>query len=155
MVVLLSDKHFQAVAELSFCYWCGKDFQPSDATNGDHVPPKAIFANPDRRRPLKLKTHVDCNSGHKVTDERMGQLLALLHGKVPTVENQKLKFSIDRKRGLAAVNNTDIEGSVWRYVRGFHAALYREPFPMPAPPPEVLRGALTLPFVKVTVDDCR
>jgi hypothetical protein len=153
MNVLLSDKHFRTVAELSFCYWCGKDFQPNDVANGDHVPPKAIFANPDRRRPLKLKTHVDCNSEHKLTDEKMGQLLALLHGKVPAVENQKLKFSIDRERGLGAVNNTDIEGSVWRYVRGFHVALYREPFPMPVPLPAVLSGALTVPLVKVTADD--
>jgi hypothetical protein len=147
MVSLLSDKHFAAIAELPFCYWCGQQFQAADVTDRDHVPPKSIFANRDRTPPLKLKTHVACNRGHGLTDEKMGQLLSLLHGKVPRGERQKLSFRVSHELDLGGVANTDIEGAVWRYIWGFHAALYRVSFPLPG------QGALTVPFVKVMGND--
>jgi hypothetical protein len=73
MASLLTHKDLQAVRDLSFCYLCGNQFDPNDQVNRDHVPPKSIFARHDRR-PLTLRTHVDCDSAHKRTDEKIGQL---------------------------------------------------------------------------------
>lgn len=147
MVLLLSDKHFRAVSNLPFCYWCGRPFTATDLTDDDHIPPKAIFARADRNPPLKLKAHKSCNRSQSDTDERMGQLLGLLHHKVPRPERQKLRFRISPELNVGGVVNVDIERAVWRYVVGFHAALYKEPFPEP------MMGAITVPFVKVVGDN--
>lgn len=147
MVALLSDKHFRAVSNLPFCYWCGKPFTPADLKNDDHIPPKAIFAKPDRKTPLILKAHVNCNGTQSDTDEKMGQLLALLHNKVPRPERQKLRLRVSPELNIFGVVNVDIERAVWRYILGFHAALYGEPFPEP------MAGAITLPFVKLLAGD--
>ena len=41
---------------------------------------------------------------------------------------------------VVAVVNVDIPGEIWRWVKGFHAALYQTPYPPNA------RGALVTPF---------
>jgi hypothetical protein len=113
------------------------------------VPPKAIFANSDRNPPLKLKAHLHCNGSQSGTDEKMGQLLSLLHNKVPRPERQRLRFKVSPELNVGGVTNLDIERAVWRYILGFHAALYQEPFPEP------MLGTLTVPFVKVFGDNLK
>lgn len=128
MPSLLTQKDFRAVQNLPFCYLCGKYYVPADKPNRDHLPAQCIFLPPDRE-PLWLPTHVDCNSGESLTDEKIGQLVALRYGKVPTdVEDRRLNVQWFPKEQLAALTNLDVDGAVWRWVRGCHAALYGEPF---------------------------
>lgn len=128
MPSLLSQKDFRAVQNLPFCYLCGKYYVPADKPNRDHLPAQCIFLPPDRE-PLRLPTHIGCNSGESLTDEKIGQLVALRYGKVPTdVEHRRLKVQWFPKEQLAALTNLDVDGAVWRWVRGCHAALYGEPF---------------------------
>lgn len=139
MVVLIYPKDFQPVQRLPFCYLCGRGFAQDAATNRDHVPPKALFAKADRM-PLILRTHVTCNNDEKVVDERMGQLIGLRRGVMPTKPvNRKLTF---RHLGgnKVAVTNVNVYAAVWRWIRGFHAALYRQPLPLEC------RRAIELPF---------
>ena len=139
MISLHYPKHFQAVQRLPFCYLCGQAFQPGDQTNRDHVPPKAVFAKV-HRVPLVLRTHVMCNGDHKLTDEKMGQLVGLRRGVVPSdPSNRRLQVQQLGPR-TAAITNLDVHGAVWRWVRGFHAALYQEPVP------ESCQRAIELPF---------
>lgn len=137
-------KDFRAVQALPFCYVCGKDFAPDEVTHSDHVPPKACFADADRNFPLQLPTHFKCNNERKMVDEKIGQVVSLKHGRVPSTQNQRLRFkffpAIRQAGVMGAVDNIDIHGSVRHWLRGFHAALYREYFP-----PEA-RVALETPF---------
>lgn len=128
MIVLETQRHFQSVANLPFCYWCGNDFVPQDLKNGDHVPPKNAFAIEDRTPSLILKTHEACNSTHKTTDELIGQLVALERGYVtPDPANRRLRMEVYPGQEFGAVTNVNVKEAVWRYIRGFHAALYCEP----------------------------
>ncbi len=128
MIVLETQRHFRSVANLSFCYWCGNNFVPRDEKNSDHVPPKNAFAREDRTPSLILKTHVTCNSTHKTIDELMGQLVALQRNYVtPNPANRHLKMERYPDQEFGAVTNVNVVEAVWRYIRGFHAALYREP----------------------------
>jgi hypothetical protein len=91
-MIIKSQKDFRDVAELPFCYWCRKQFQPDDVTNPDHVPPSNAFDGADRTPPLILRAHVTCNSAHKTTDELIGQLVALQRDYVtPDPKNRRLK----------------------------------------------------------------
>jgi hypothetical protein len=129
MASLITQRDFRAVQNLPFCYLCGQSFAPDDRINRDHVSPKSIFAGPDRS-PLLLATHQHCNSAQKLTDEKVGQLIALKRGYMPSPpENRRLKFGRPMLVGLTAVTNLDVDEAVWRWIRGFHAALYREPLP--------------------------
>lgn len=144
MPSLETQKQAQELRKISFCYLCGNEFVPDDDCDEDHVPPKACFATSDRNFPLKLPTHRSCNSGHKLIDEKIGQVISLKHGRLPPLSNQRLKFTFvppSRRRAvLGAVTNVDIEGAVWRWIRGFHAALYRQPLPV------TTRFAIEMPF---------
>ncbi len=93
MVLLLNQKSFRPVQNLPFCYLCGRSFSASDSKNRDHVPPECLFA-PEDREPLLLPTHVDCNKAYELIDEKMGQLIALRYGKVPSPEYRRLKFTL-------------------------------------------------------------
>ncbi len=134
----------RALKKLPFCYACGKQFTASDPSTDDHVPPKACFAENDRDFPLQLPVHKGCNSGRNLTDETIGQVIALKHGELPEPRDYKLKFSFFGNEPtspiLGAVTNVDIRGEVRRWIRAFHAALYQEPLP-----PET-RFAIETPF---------
>src|ERR1700758_1958915 len=92
MIFIETQQQFRDVANLPFCYWCGRKFLPEDKANGDHVPPSNAFDPLDRTPPLILKTHVTCNSAHKTTDELIGQLVALQRDSVtPDPKNRRLK----------------------------------------------------------------
>jgi hypothetical protein len=129
---------------LPFCYLCGRDFIAGDSQNRDHVPPRNIFARADRE-PLWLPTHTACNSAYRLLDEKIGQLIALRYGKAPRNAGQRrLKFVYSRQRDLGAVVNLDIDAAVWRWIGGFHAALYREAS-------VGIRGSLVTPFPKARI----
>jgi hypothetical protein len=116
MVSLLRQHDFRNVQNLPFCYLCGQQFVAGDSQNRDHVPPQCIFAPLDRE-PLWLPGHTACNKSYRLLDEKIGQLIALRYGKVPhNPAHRRLKFAI-----------SDIDAAIWRWIGGFHAALYREP----------------------------
>ena len=139
-----TQQQFQQVANLSFCYLCGKKFDSKDDANRDHVPPKCVFANGDRNPPLILKTHCECNSAHKITDESIGQLVALQRNYVtPNPKNRRLKMERYSGREFGAVTNVSVVKAIWRYIRGFHAALYREPLFL-----GTKAGTITTPFTR-------
>jgi hypothetical protein len=140
MVFLISQKDRQAVQKLPFCYLCGKVFVSGEATNTDHVPPKSIFDERDRD-PLVLLTHVTCNTAQAQIDEKIGQLIALRYRKVPPPERRRLQFALSPQVGLGVLTNLNIDAAVWRWIAGFHAALYRNS-------PVGIRGALVTPFPK-------
>jgi hypothetical protein len=131
MVSIVNHKHLQAVQKLPFCYSCGKTFLLTDETDRDHVPPRSCFALRDRIRPVILQAHRTCNSGYKVSDERVGQFISLRHGRVPSEGKDRLKFRFfrDPRTGemSGAVANVEIREAIERWVRAFHAALYLEP----------------------------
>lgn len=144
MVSLLRQSDYRSVQNLPFCYLCGYDFVAGDSQNRDHVPPECIFAPLDRE-PLWLPTHTACNSAYRLLDEKIGQLIALRYGKVPSnAAHRRLKFAYSRHRDLGAVVNLDIDAAVWRWIGGFHAALYREPG-------VGIRGSLVTPFPKAQI----
>ena len=141
MVELLNQKNFRNVRNLPFCYLCGKTFNADDCVNRDHLPPESIFAS-EHREPLLLPTHLKCNKAHELTDEKIGQLIALRYGKVPShPKHRRLKFTVTPSLNLGAVTNVNVDAAVWRWIAGFHAALYREPA-------VGIRGALVTPFPK-------
>jgi hypothetical protein len=140
MVTLSSQKQIRAVRNLPFCYLCGRVFAPDDITNHDHVPPESVFAKADRQ-PLKLKSHKKCNSSFELLDEKIGQLIGLKHGQTPSnPQHHRLKIIRSPIPRVGAVTNLNIDEAVWRWIRGFHAALYQEPFPA------LRRGSLVTPF---------
>ena len=145
MVSLLRQKDYRGPQSLAFCYLCGKSFLADDKKNRDHLPAQCIFLDEDRE-PLWLPTHLACNSGESAVDEKMGQLIALKYGKVPSSQNRRLEIT-SFADARAAVTNLSIDQAVWRWVRGCHAALYGEFLPMD---PIVAGGALVTPFPRAS-----
>lgn len=131
MAAVVLHRELQALQKLPFCYSCGMPFLPSDSKDRDHVPPKACFAITDRIRPLILPTHKACNGSYKVADERVGQFISLRHGRIPGQGKDRLsiRYLKDPISGQvsAAVDNVDVHAAIKRWVRAFHAALYKEP----------------------------
>jgi hypothetical protein len=126
MPILETLKDFQRVRRLTFCYLCGVSFIEDDVTDGDHVPPKTAFNSSDREPALKLETHNKCNASFSVEDKKVGQLIALRRReKAPPFRDQALRFVSGG--GMAAVTNLNVDAAVWRWIQGFHAALYRQP----------------------------
>jgi len=97
---------------------------------------------------LKLRAHKACNHGHHLNDEKIGQMIALRRREAPRPENRKLHAL--RTNAGAAIINLDVDATVWRWITGFHAALYREPLHFQATgktdPPFV--RSIVLPFPK-------
>jgi hypothetical protein len=104
MVSLITQQQLRQVQNLPFCYLCGSAFEPDDRVNRDHVPAQAVFSKRDRQSPLWLPTHVACNKSHEQIDEKIGQLIALRDGRVPSRrEHRRLKFSVSPAMTLSAV----------------------------------------------------
>lgn len=124
---LLVHRDFQQARNLPFCYLCGREFVDGDDVDYDHVPPKATFNVLDRLRVLKLKTHRACNAAFSVDDKKVGQLIALRRRERPTSSRDAaLRFGHHAMLGVA-VENLNVDAAVWRWIRGYHAALYRQP----------------------------
>jgi len=138
MVSITTHRELQAAQKLPFCYLCAVPFENGEKRHRDHVPPKACFAVRDRE-PLILSSHSHCNSQRSVTDKQIGQIIGLKYGKVPKNRDRALNIKFFTP-GMGAVVNVDIPGEVWRWIRVFHAALYRTPYPPGT------RGALVPPF---------
>ena len=127
MPALTVHKHFQKVRSLPFCYLCGIAFTEADQVDRDHVPPKSAFNVSDRQLVLKLKTHRACNNGFSVADKKVGQLIALRRREQPkSPRDLALRFGHYTGLGVA-VENLNVDGAVWRWIKGFHSALYGQP----------------------------
>lgn len=133
MPSLVTQKQLQTTQKLPFCYACGNRFLTGEQRNQDHVPPKACFSIRDRASPLKLPTHFDCNALYKVDDERVGQFISTIDKRPPASDKLRIKTYVRplRNTGIAeqSLINVNIYGAIERWVRAFHAALYREPAP--------------------------
>lgn len=133
MVLITKQKDARKVRDLNFCYLCGETFNAEDKTNYDHAPPETIFLGQDRNFPIKLKTHeTPCHSSMNLDDEVIGQLIRLLHREQPSKRDDKLKlkqYSTETGKTIVAFDVKNIEELVKRWLRGFHAALYRAALP--------------------------
>ena len=140
---LTNQKHLRQVFNPGFCYICGQRWGIGDDTNRDHVPPRRLFAKVDRTPPLILRTHVCCNNGESKYDEQIGQLVSLLWKESPGPKDvSALRVSLHAPNGMApfgAVEWLDLRFIVARWLKGFHAALYRKPLSQ-------VNGAIHEPF---------
>jgi hypothetical protein len=118
---------------------------PGEERTRDHLPAEAAFAADDRQvgPVLWLPAHRNCNGSQSADDQKLGQLIALRRFEVPTSRRDlQLKFEVSAQQGLGALANLNLDQMVWRWVRGFHSALYREYLA-----PTKMR-ALTLPLAR-------
>lgn len=133
MPELTTQKAVRPAASLPFCYLCGKPLRKRADIHPDHVPPKAIFDVSDRNFPLKVASCLDCNNKHSPTDETIGQLIAVCHGKMPKEHKLAIEFRTYNVEGLdepfMACVHTNIGGQITRWMRAFHTALYHEFLP--------------------------
>lgn len=150
MPELLNQKDVRPAATLPFCYLCGKSLASLKDIHPDHVPPKAIFDAKDRNFPLKVASCLTCNNKNSPTDEVIGQLIAVCHGKIPKEEKLAVEFRTYNVEGLAepfmACIKTNIGNQITRWMRAFHTALYHEFLPnetMNAVHPPFPHGELT------------
>lgn len=129
-IVLDSHKAVSQARRLPFCYLCTQSFEAGDARNDDHVPPYALFAKEHRDFPLILPTHGRCNNDRSAEDQIISQLVGVLRGRHPSKEDRKMHLVAgqfpDGTAGVGALR-LDLRAIIARWVRGFHAALYREP----------------------------
>ena len=132
MPQLLTHQQFRACRGLDFCYLCGRSLADAEF-NYDHVPPRGIFGPYDRSPPLKLPTHNECNEDWSQEDELVAQFLTPLWGHYADEHHLKLRVSLYKsgRQGVppAMTCNMRIDRVILRWVRGFHAALYREFLP--------------------------
>lgn len=133
---IVTQRQLRECRNLPFCYLCGKDFATGERTNRDHVPPEAIFAKEDRNSPLVLVVHAKCNEAQSDDDEFIGQLVAVLHKKYPKPSASRLRAEVFHTNlsatPMLGLSGPQIERIIWRWVRGFHAALYGEFLPLDA-----------------------
>lgn len=143
-IVLDSQTAFRPIQKLSFCYLCTRQFLGDEDVDRDHVPPYKLFAKGDRNFPLILPTHKQCNSNRSAEDQVIGQLVGMLRGRDTYDNDRKMRVVAgkfpDGSKG-AGILGVDLPKIIRRWIRGFHAALYREPLPdtdkavfMTAPP---------------------
>jgi hypothetical protein len=125
-----AQRDLQQIQRLAFCYLCARAFTDGEPRNRDHVPNTAIFAVDDRQPALILPTHVKCNHDRAGEDEVITQLLGVLRGRKmvaqarrPTLASGKFP---DGTVGVGALA-VPLRDMIFRWVTGFHAALYREP----------------------------
>lgn len=131
-ISLTTQRTLKDAAVLPFCYLCGQAFAVRNDTNRDHVPPSRLFAEKDRTPPLILPTHRLCNVRRSSEDQAIGQLVGVLHGRRVNPRHNKLRILAGRSvDGTSQVLATqiDVKAAIRRWVRGFHAALYREYLP--------------------------
>ena len=128
-MLLDSQRAFREVRTLASCYLCALAIERDQESDRDHVPNSAIFAPEDRQPALILPTHRACNHNRSGLDEIITQLVAVLrgramapHGRLPRMAHGTFT---DGEIGLG-VRDLQLRGIIFRWVAGFHAALYRE-----------------------------
>ena len=150
MPELCTQARIRSARDLPFCYLCGRPISKGD-NHPDHVPPKAIFSIADRDFPLRVAAHRACNNPQSKQDEVIGQLIAVIHGEYPKPTRARLKPNVfttpDSDTPFLAFTNTKLVAQIWRWVRGFHAALYSEFLP------EDTRMAIHPPFPSGTAEE--
>lgn len=128
-ITLTAQAEFRAVQKRTFCYLCANVFEAGEARNRDHVPPSTLFATPDRQPALILPTHPGCNHNRSAEDEVVGQVVGVLHGRPVAEQGRRPRFVAgsfpDGTRGVGS--NLAMKPIIFRWVCGFHAALYNEP----------------------------
>lgn len=133
MVALTTQSAVRKVRNLPFCYICGLAFNQGDVTDYDHVPPETAFLAADRNYPIKLKTHKHaCHEPINLDDEVMGQLIRLIDGQQSSGRDDKLKikgYSTETGKTIAVFDGKNLEELIKRWLKGFHAALYRTALP--------------------------
>ena len=133
MTELLTQASVRPAQNLPFCYLCGQPFSNRADNHPDHIPPEAIFAKADRNFPLKVAAHRACNNPQSNQDEVIGQIIAVIHGIQPKPDNIRFKHNTFKlpndNTPMLAFSDTNLVGQIWRWVRGFHAALYAEFLP--------------------------
>lgn len=132
MLRLRTQKDFRYVRSLPFCYLCGSAL--TGDCNKDHSPPENIFLEGDRTPPLILPTHTNCNNRQSQDDERIGQLVRLLHREKANQSLHKWDAFVGQVHGAPTptglIQGSDLRLLIWRWVCAFHAALYREHLPL-------------------------
>jgi hypothetical protein len=130
MPTVITARDLKAVLKLPFCYICGKPLTWPNISR-DHVPPKGCFSQLDRtQNPLELPTHPECNNSFHISDESVGQFLSMLHGKKPKEGAPGLRHTtVGGDPRFQAATNVNLYGSVERWVRAFHSALYQHSVP--------------------------
>ena len=81
---------------------------------------------------LILSTHPDCNGAYAPQDQQIGQLVGMLHRRRFPAGQRKLaihEIGGDDGEIRALLSGTPLPAIIRRWVRGFHAALYREYLP--------------------------
>lgn len=136
MIHKRTQKDVRSAQDLPFCYICGNAFgETEDLKNHpDHLPAKTCFHNNDRNFPLKVACHKKCNGSNSDFDIRIGQLFLPIHQRVPSDPgNLMLDVEpVNDERGgqpVGTLRGLNIKPEVWRWVRGFHSALYSEFLP--------------------------
>lgn len=133
MIQLVSQKELGKSQGLDFCHSCGRGFSQAEPRTKDHIPPESIFAKEHRNPPLILPAHDTCNQEHSVHDEVIGQLVAVARRQYPSPNRNRLKMKVyetdNSSEPMLGLIGTAIEQAIWSWVRGFHAALYREFLP--------------------------
>lgn len=120
---------FRSLRSLPFCYLCGTTIEPGTA-NREHVLARSLFAKADRTPPLILPSHAHCNCERSGSDEVIGQLVSLLHGiRLSSLTRVPVVPRLAPSGALTALTPFDLRGCIWRWVRGYHAALYRDYLP--------------------------
>lgn len=145
MITLRTQKQLRQCQSIDFCCLCGRPLASGEPLNRHHIPPEAIFRKEDRE-PLVLPVHKSCNDAESTRDEPISQLIRALRGEFPADKNKKL-----RGASLRAVDGGDVDAmvfpeakrTIFRWVKCFHAAMYRQYLDNP-------RGKVFLPIVEGT-----
>lgn len=147
-ILLQQQRDLRRVYAQPFCYICGKAVAHGDDLNDDHLPPSGIFKVTDRNAPLILRTHRECNSDQSADDQVIAQLVGPIHGRTPSKKDRPLDIQIHELspgRTTGVLRGQDLERVLYRWIRGFHAALYGEYLP----PPPITAFMTILPFPKM------
>lgn len=137
---------FRALRSLPFCYLCGATIDPGTGDR-EHVLARSLFAKADRTPPLILPSHAHCNRERSGPDEAIGQLVSLLHGlRLPSLKRLAVLPRLAPSGALTVATPFDLRGCIWRWVRGYHAALYREYLP------DVVDRAIFPPLPSIPTD---
>lgn len=147
-----------AARTLPFCYDCGKGFGADFPSNSDHLPPSTVFDDLDREPVLILSAHPACNGGYSPQDQLIGQLVGLLHRRRLDPEQNKLdlrEVAADDGQVRAILYGAPLQAIIRRWVRGFHAALYREHLPERKGSFKTIPPLTAVAGTRTTISPCR
>jgi hypothetical protein len=129
MKTIFTQQQARPAQALDFCYYCGEAFtnEPERTNAPDHIPPRAVFHKDDRNWPLTVACHWCCNQARSMTDTKSGQLIGVTRGQYPQAEDIAINVTPwrfrDDEQPIGVLSDFNLQAEVWRWVRGFHAAL--------------------------------